>query len=123
MFVDFLANNYLWFLVITIVLIFALIGYLVDTREQKKNSSFQADSKELEQKLEDLAAAAVSNKSIQDYVSTNASQNNVMNRASNVNQTMETLGDNPFVNNMPEPANMNMNNPVSETNSFEVLHK
>lgn len=123
MFVDFLANNYLWFLVITIVLIFALIGYLVDTKEQKKNGAYQADSKELEQKFEDLAASAVSNKSIQDYVSTNATQNSFMNTTSNTNQAMETLNDNPFVNHVSEPVNMDMTNPVSEANSFEVLHK
>lgn len=35
-FMDFLVNNYLWFLIISLVLIFALIGYLVDTSEQNK---------------------------------------------------------------------------------------
>lgn len=35
-FVDFLVNNYLWFLVISLILIFALIGYLVDTSMNKK---------------------------------------------------------------------------------------
>ena len=35
--IDFLVNNYIWFLVITLILIFALIGYLVDTNEQKKD--------------------------------------------------------------------------------------
>lgn len=34
-FVDFLVNNYLWFLVISLILVFALIGYLVDTNEKK----------------------------------------------------------------------------------------
>ncbi len=34
-FIDFLVNNYLWFLVISLVLVFALIGYLVDTNEKK----------------------------------------------------------------------------------------
>lgn len=38
-FIDFLVNNYLWFLIITIILIFALIGYLVDTSEQSEESS------------------------------------------------------------------------------------
>lgn len=36
-FVDFLVNNYLWFLVISLVLVFALIGYLVDTNESKND--------------------------------------------------------------------------------------
>ncbi len=34
-FIDFLVNNYLWFLIISFILIFALIGYLVDTNERK----------------------------------------------------------------------------------------
>ncbi len=33
-FIDFLANNYFWFLIISLILIFALIGYLVDTSEK-----------------------------------------------------------------------------------------
>jgi len=37
--VDFILNNYIWFLVIALVLIFALIGYLVDMTNpiKKKN--------------------------------------------------------------------------------------
>jgi hypothetical protein len=35
-FVEFLVNNYIWFLVGAIVLIFALIGYLVDTKNKKR---------------------------------------------------------------------------------------
>jgi len=30
-FADFLVNNYIWFLIVAVILIFALIGYLVDT--------------------------------------------------------------------------------------------
>lgn len=33
--VDFLLNNYIWFLIISVILIFALIGYLVDTTTPK----------------------------------------------------------------------------------------
>jgi len=29
--IDFLLNNYIWFLVISLIIIFALIGYLVDS--------------------------------------------------------------------------------------------
>ena len=38
-FTDFLANNYLWFLVVTLILVFALIGYFVDQNEQKMGVS------------------------------------------------------------------------------------
>ncbi len=37
-FIDFLVNNYLWFLIISLVLVFALIGYLVDTSEAPKKT-------------------------------------------------------------------------------------
>jgi len=33
--IDFLINNYLWILVISLILIFALIGYLVDASTPK----------------------------------------------------------------------------------------
>ncbi len=33
-FIDFLVNNYLWFIIISLILVFALIGYLVDTSER-----------------------------------------------------------------------------------------
>ena len=45
----FLANNYIWFLVIGIILIFALIGYIVDSKnieqERPKTIKYQKDSK------------------------------------------------------------------------------
>ena len=35
--IDFLLNNYIWFLVISLILIFALIGYLVDASTNKED--------------------------------------------------------------------------------------
>ena len=32
----FLVNNYLWFLIISLILIFALIGYLADTKKKEQ---------------------------------------------------------------------------------------
>ena len=43
-FIDFLVNNYLWFLIITLTLIFALIGYLVDTNEKKQTGELASKS-------------------------------------------------------------------------------
>lgn len=42
--IDFLANNYLWFIIIALILIFALIGYLVDTSEKTNQSSLMENS-------------------------------------------------------------------------------
>lgn len=40
-FIDFLVNNYLWFIIISLILIFALIGYLVDTNEKKNKEMIE----------------------------------------------------------------------------------
>lgn len=46
-FIDFLVNNYLWFIIIALILVFALIGYLVDTSERaNKKSGLQEGSLE-----------------------------------------------------------------------------
>lgn len=57
-FTDFLANNYLWFLVVSLILLFALIGYFVDQSEQKKGVSMFQNRKEDEKDIHDLAAMA-----------------------------------------------------------------
>lgn len=44
-FTNFLANNYVWFLIVSLILIFALIGYLVDINEMK-NGKRQRKKKE-----------------------------------------------------------------------------
>ena len=62
-FTTFLANNYLWFLVIAIILIFALIGYFVDASEQKKGVSSIVKPKPVEKDIHDLAKSAA-NKSL-----------------------------------------------------------
>ncbi len=46
-FINFLGNNYIWFLIVAIVLIFALIGYLIDTKnskEEEKPETIKVDS-------------------------------------------------------------------------------
>lgn len=43
-FIDFLINNYLWMLIIALIIIFALIGYLVDSntpKDKSKNKNMQ----------------------------------------------------------------------------------
>lgn len=61
MLLDFLANNYFWFLIITIILILSLIGYLVDTSEKRRMGTGAIDTKETEQNFETLAKAALQN--------------------------------------------------------------
>lgn len=53
-FIDFIGNNYAWFLTITIILLFALIGYIVDTKKSK-NDLFTKNENEIdEESLENL---------------------------------------------------------------------
>lgn len=66
--IDFLVGNYMWFLVITIILIFSLIGYIVDSKEHKEVSIFDSPQ-ELAKNLEMLAVSA-QNKTIGDAVKT-----------------------------------------------------
>lgn len=51
-FIDFLVNNYFWFLIISLILIFALIGYLVDTSEKPSKIKKEEPFLEQEQKTE-----------------------------------------------------------------------
>ena len=44
-FIEFVTNNYIWFLVISIFLIFALIGYIVDSK--RDGSSFKRRSRNI----------------------------------------------------------------------------
>ena len=57
-FTDFLANNYLWFLVVSLILLFELIGYFVDQKKKKKGVSMFQNRKEDEKDIHDLAAMA-----------------------------------------------------------------
>lgn len=49
--ITFLANNTLWFLLIVLILVFALIGFFVDNKNQKKdnqNNDNSTDNKNIE---------------------------------------------------------------------------
>lgn len=62
-FVEFLVGNYVWFLVGVIVLVFALIGYLVDTKNKKRiaNGEIIVPKKEKKEKTkEELTKESVS---------------------------------------------------------------
>lgn len=117
-FTDFLVSNYLWFLVISILLVFSLIGYLVDQSEQKKGLSSIHKIREPELNLEELAAMA-QNKSLNNAVS-DAMRGDMMNQGANNYQA-------PVQNsNVIQDVSQGVNGPVV-TNSvpvgFDVLTK
>lgn len=58
--ISFLADNYIWFLVITLILVFALIGYLVDTKQDERFTKEIELDRELTRKVEVAEAANIS---------------------------------------------------------------
>lgn len=80
----FITENYIWFLIITIILIFALIGYLVDTKKDERFSKGVALDSEITQRME---VAKTVNISMNDMV---ADQNKRMlnNQITTPNQQM-----------------------------------
>lgn len=98
-FTNFLANNYLWFLIIALLLLFSLIGYFVDQSEQKKGiSRFNKQEEELD--LKSLASMA-QNKTLNSVLNSstinpnsNAQNNVIMDQENNVlshNDDIEVL--------------------------------
>ncbi|MBQ4583787.1 MAG: hypothetical protein IJA94_02745 [Bacilli bacterium] len=56
---DFLVNNYIWFLVITLIMLFALIGYLVDIKKDERFSKKIEIDSEIESRLNVANAANI----------------------------------------------------------------
>ncbi|MBQ6687305.1 MAG: hypothetical protein IJN03_02140 [Bacilli bacterium] len=57
---NFLVDNYLWFLIISLILIFALIGYIVDTHEKKAPKLHFSDNANLHEKETDASLQEIS---------------------------------------------------------------
>lgn len=111
---DFLVSNYLWFLVTSIILVFALIGYLVDQQEQKKGISTINKPKLPELNMEDLVSIA-QNKSLNNAVSDAMKNNGV---------EMNTQANNNIISQVPNNTigqNGTSNN--ASTVGFNVLNK
>ena len=69
--IEFVGNNYVWFLTFTILLIFALIGYIYDTKRSKEDLVKKSEDEINEELLENLVVPE--GKSLADTV--NASKN------------------------------------------------
>ncbi len=97
-FTNFLANNYVWFLIISLILIFALIGYLVDSKEIKSGKKIKKQKEEL--KVVDFSTIDQSkslNQSIKEENKTDLNLDNYVNKTNEVNKTtkenLNTLND------------------------------
>lgn len=84
--VDFIGNNYEWFLTITIILLFALIGYIYDSKKNK-NDLLKKTENELEEiSLENIVIPE--GKSIKDVV---GNSKNINPETKQVELTDETI--------------------------------
>lgn len=101
-FTNFLANNYVWFLIISLILIFALIGYLVDSKEIKSGKKIKKQKEEL--KVVDFSAIDQSkslsqsikeeNKSdlnLDEYVNNNTEKNEINDNTDNKNSELTSI--------------------------------
>lgn len=108
-FIDFLVNNYVWFLMITIVLFFALVGYIVDSKEQKPATVFDSPL-EMQRNLTNLAVSA-QNKTLSSAVNPNSGMNYP-------NQQM-----NPMMNQVPQNSYPQQNYGISQANYGNVQNQ
>ncbi len=101
-FTNFLANNYVWFLIISLILIFALIGYLVDSKEIKSGKKIKKQKEEL--KVVDFSTIDQSkslsqsikeeNKSdlnLDEYVNSNTEKNEINDNPDNENNELTSI--------------------------------
>lgn len=71
--IEFIGNNYSWFLTITIILLFALIGYIFDTKKNKNDLLKKTENELYEESLENIMVPE--GKSLSDAVSTSKNIN------------------------------------------------
>lgn len=112
-FTNFLANNYVWFLIISLILIFALIGYLVDSKEIKSGKKIKKQKEEL--KVVDFSTIDQSkslNQSIKEENKTDLNLDNYVNKTNEVNKTTEE--------NLNTLNDSNENNELNSINLDEV---
>ena len=64
--VEFIGNNYAWFLTITIILLFALIGYIIDNKRNKNDLLKKTENEIDEINLENIKVQE--SKSLNDMV-------------------------------------------------------
>lgn len=98
--IDFIGNNYSWFLTITIILLFALIGYIYDSKRNKTDLLKKAENEMDEISLENIVVPE--GKSLSEHVS---NSKNINQETKTVELTDETiLNEN---NNTQDTANNN----------------
>ncbi len=103
--IEFISNNYAWFLTITILLLFALVGYIYDTKRSKNDLIAKNEEEMNEMDLENITVPE--GKSLSDMV-TNSKNFNPETKGVELTDA-SILND---TNNQVQPTNQN-NNPTS----------
>ena len=111
--IEFVGNNYAWFLTISIILLFALVGYIVDTKRTQKDLTKKAEDELDENVIEELKENSMNdNKSLSDMVTKSKNINAETKAVELVDETILNEPQNepqPNVNNVETP-NPNNNN-------------
>lgn len=76
---NFITQNYLWFLVIAIILLLALIGYFVDVKKDSDDSPFKKEKRPKKSQEDDTFA----NVKVENNMSLNEMINNTNNKQVN----------------------------------------
>lgn len=71
--IEFISDNYTWFLTFTLILLFALIGYIYDSKKNKTDLLKKQEMEIEEESLENIVVPE--NKSFQDMVNTSKNIN------------------------------------------------
>ena len=93
--IEFIRDNYAWFLTISIILLFGLIGYIVDTKRNDNDLMKKAEDELDEDKLKELMSESNNDgKSLSEMVS----------KSKNINPETKSveLVDNTIINNPSE---------------------
>lgn len=75
-FLDFITQNYLWFLIIVAVLVLALIGYFVDFEKQQDDTPFRKNK-------DNVKEESMPEVKIENNISLNEMINNSVNKPNN----------------------------------------
>jgi len=86
--IEFIGDNYSWFLTITIILLFALIGYIYDTKKEKNDLLKKTEMEIDEESIENIVITE--EKSLSEAV---IKSKNINPETKNVELTDETILD------------------------------
>ena len=86
---QFLANNYIWFLIATLILVLALIGYLSENK--KKKEADPKEEKKEEKKVEDEKTIEKLDVKMKNVSLNEAIKDNKNKKGEDKNETFDTL--------------------------------